>query len=101
MKLKNVHNDFNYTFQKRLDSKEKITLEIPVPQGKAKSIKSISWQVAPDVKVYATLATHYKSIYTQWEELKANAQVSTSVTAIKFENTTSNYKELYLWVVME
>ena len=99
--FKRMHNDFNYTFQKKLSPKTTVTCPLPIPTGEARSVRTISWSAGTDVVATATLASNYTSTYAQWQTLKDNAQVSPSITAIRFHNPTTFNREVFVWVVME
>lgn len=99
--MKTSYNADVYTFEYRLDSKEKMTCKIPTPTGNQKCVKAIYWSVSTDVTVTATMSANIESIYAIWEPVKPDAVLSPMVTAMKFTNTTSNYKYIHLWVIME
>lgn len=100
-KFKKMYNDFNYSYQKKLIPKQTVICPIPRPNGKQRSVKSISWSTASDVTASATLTENYNSIYAFWEPLKNDAQLSPAITAIKFSNPTTYNKEVFVWVTME
>ena len=99
--MKTAYNADVYVMEYRLDSKEKMTCKIPAPTGAQKFVKAIYWAASTDVTVTATMSQKPTSMYAIWENVKPNSTLSPAVTAMKFENTTTNYKYVHLWVIME
>ena len=96
-----AYNNDVYTFEYRMDTKEKVTCKIPAPKGNQKCVKNIYWSVGNDVTVTATLSARPNSPYAIWETVKTDSALSPMVTAMKFTNTTNDYRYIHLWVVME
>jgi len=101
LEFENRYNQYHYTLQKRLDNKETVICKVPIPSGGAKRIKSIYWSASPDVNCFGTLALKTTTPYALWEKLEDKSEVSTAVTALKFQNTSTDYKYVYVWVIME
>lgn len=100
-KIKNVYNDYTYSFEYRLDSKEKIMVEIPKPKAGQKYVKAIYWSVSNSVNILGTMSKKPKSQYALWENLKPDAAVSPMVTALKIQSLVSTYTYVHIWVIME
>ncbi len=96
-----LYNEYNYVYHDRLDPKTSAKCKLPVPTGKARSIKSITWSAATWVKVTATISSELDASMSQWEELKPGTTLSPAITAMKFENTGTGYAHIDVRVIME
>ncbi len=99
--MKKAYNNNIYSFECRMDTRSNLTCKIPLPTGNQKCVKAIYWAVSNDVTVTATICRNPNSALTIWEPVKPNAVLSPMVTAMKFDNPTSFYKYVQLWVIME
>lgn len=99
--FKKLYNEFNYFYRGTIKAGKTITCKLPVPTGKARSIKSITWSTGNMVQVTATISAELDGLLNIWEDIKPGAVLSPATTAMKFKNTATGNGQVFVRVIME